>query len=91
MCTHVRSLITILWANNYFAIVFLHENVEILPYRGHVAMGVLLLINMLSTCVLYELQLEMSNNVVCANGKGSDQPVGTRSLIRAFASPLNIL
>ena len=32
-----------------------------------------------------------SNNVVCATSKGSDQPVHTRSLIRAFASRLNIL
>ena len=34
---------------------------------------------------------EMSNNVVCATSKGSDQPTHTRSLIRAFASRLNIL
>ena len=33
----------------------------------------------------------ISNNVVCATSKGSDQPVHTCSLIRAFASPLNIL
>ena len=31
------------------------------------------------------------DNVVCATGKGSDQPAHTRSLIRAFASRLNIL
>ena len=40
---------------------------------------------------------EISNNVVCATSKGSDQPARidqpahTRSLIRAFASRLNIL
>ena len=34
---------------------------------------------------------EISNNVVCATSKGSDQPVHTRSLIRAFASRLHIL
>ena len=28
---------------------------------------------------------EMSNNVVCATSKGSDQPAHMRSLIRAFA------
>ena len=28
---------------------------------------------------------EISNNVVCATSKGSDQPAHTRSLIRAFA------
>ena len=34
---------------------------------------------------------EISNNVVCATSKASDQPAHTRSLIRAFASPLSIL
>ena len=33
----------------------------------------------------------ISNNVVCATSKASDHPVHTRSLIRAFASRLNIL
>ena len=32
-----------------------------------------------------------SNNVVCVTSKDSDQPAHTRSLIRAFASRLNIL
>ena len=34
---------------------------------------------------------EISNNVVCATSKGSDQPAHTRGLIRAFARRLNIL
>ena len=34
---------------------------------------------------------EVSNNVVCATSKASDQPAHTRSLIRAFASRLNKL
>ena len=34
---------------------------------------------------------EISNNVVCATSETSDQPAHTRSLIRAFASRLNIL
>ena len=34
---------------------------------------------------------EIFNNVVCATSKGSDQPTHTRSLIRAFACPLNFL
>ena len=34
---------------------------------------------------------EISNNVVCATTKASDQPAHTRSLIRAFASRLCIL
>ena len=38
-----------------------------------------------------EPQHEISNNVVCATSKASDQPAHMRSLIRAFASHLNIL
>ena len=38
-----------------------------------------------------EPQHEVSNNVVCATSKGSDQPAHTRSLIRAFARRLNNL
>ena len=38
-----------------------------------------------------ETRHEISNNVVCATSKGSDQPAHTRSLIRAFASRLSTL
>ena len=34
---------------------------------------------------------EISNNLICATSKASDQPAHTRSLIRAFASRLSIL
>ena len=34
---------------------------------------------------------EISNNLVCATSKASDQPAHTRSLIRAFVSSLSIL
>ena len=37
-----------------------------------------------------ESRHEISNNVVCATSKASDQPGHMRSLIRAFASGLNI-
>ena len=40
---------------------------------------------------IYEPVHEISNNVVCATSKASDQPAHTRSLIRAFASRLSIL
>ena len=33
----------------------------------------------------------ISNNVVCATSRASDQPAHTRSLIRALASRLNII
>ena len=39
----------------------------------------------------YEPVHEISNNVVCATSKASDQPAHTRSLIRTFASRLSIL
>ena len=39
----------------------------------------------------FEPRHEISNNVVCATSKGSDQPVHTRSQIRVFASRLHIL
>ena len=40
---------------------------------------------------IIEPRHEISKNVVCATSKASDQPVHTHSLIRAFASHLNIL
>ena len=40
---------------------------------------------------IFEPRREISNHVVCATSKGSDQPAHTRSLIRAFASRLHIL
>ena len=39
----------------------------------------------------FEPQHEISNNVVCATSKGSDQPRHMCSLIRAFPSHLTIL
>ena len=42
-------------------------------------------------CLTYGPGHEISNNVVCATSKASDQPAHMRSLIRAFASHLNIL
>ena len=43
------------------------------------------------TSELFKPQRKIFNNVVCATSKGSDQTGHTRSLIRAFASRLNIL
>ena len=40
---------------------------------------------------LFEPRYEISNNVVCATSKGSDQPAHMCSLIRIYASRLNIL
>ena len=41
--------------------------------------------------IIIEPVHEISNNVVCATSKASDQPAHMRSLIRAFASRLSIL
>ena len=41
--------------------------------------------------IAFELRHEISNNVVYATSKASDQPAHKRSLIRTFASQLNIL
>ena len=41
--------------------------------------------------ISYEPVHEISNNVVCATSKASDQPAHIRSLIRAFAVRLGIL
>ena len=40
---------------------------------------------------VFEPVHEISNNVVCAISKASDQPAHMRSLIRAFASRLSVL
>ena len=39
----------------------------------------------------FEPRHEIFKNVICATSKASDQPAHTCSLIRAFASRLNIL
>ena len=44
-----------------------------------------------SVKIINEPVREISNNVVCATSKASDQPAHTRSLIRAFAGRLSIL
>ena len=49
------------------------------------------LIFLLPVQSIIEPRHEISNNVVCATSKGSDQPAHTRSLIKAFASSLDIL
>ena len=41
--------------------------------------------------IIIEPWHEISNNVVCPNSKGSDQPAHTHRLIRAFTSRLHIL
>ena len=49
------------------------------------------LLNLLNLDFKYEPVHEISNNVICATSKASDQPAHMRSLIRAVASRLSIL
>ena len=78
----------------------LRENVQV-----YLSFGLVIMENCLSLCykfciLTYTRKLtqfskepvhEISNNVVCATSKALDQPVHTRSLIRAFVSHLSIL
>ena len=59
----------------------------------HVAAQSLFLyfVDYLPILIRYEPVHEISNKLVCATSKASDQPTHTRSLIRAFASRLSIL
>ena len=58
-----------------------------------VVLSIYLTIFIKHTCMnlKYEPWHGISNNVVCATSKASDQPAHTHSLIRAFASRLSIL
>ena len=71
-----RLSIQHLYLNPYLTTIFCPENVGSLGYLRTKA---------------NELRYQISNNMVCATSKGSDQPAHTHSLIRAFASCLNSL
>ena len=58
---------------------------------GNVTMAMYLSLTNMCLKEIYEPVHEISNNLVCATSKASDQPAHTRSLIRAFASRLSIL
>ena len=51
----------------------------------------MLYISIVTDVITYEPVHEISNNMVCATSKASDQPAHLRSLFLAFASRLNIL
>ena len=73
-------------------IFFLHQFALLKNYAVKYKFRVsYMLDNGLKTELRYELVHEISNNVVCATSKASDQPAHMRSLIRAFASRLSIL
>ena len=49
------------------------------------------LVSFILARILIEPVHEISNILVCATSKASDQPAHTRSLIRAFASRVSIV
>ena len=69
---------------NFHILLRLHtddnDTIDLIDFKAHEM-----------TFVIKQSQHEISNNVVCATSKASDQPAHTRSLIRALASRLNIL
>ena len=64
--------------------MFKNENTRIFVSGKHT-------VNRLLVSCINEPVHEISNNLVYATSKGSDQPAHTRRLIRAFASRLSIL
>ena len=83
-----RLFLAVPWGCLRFVIV-------VFPNHTHLLFGIVVIkpINIiLSNCIIIiEPVHEIFNNVVCATSRASDQPEHTRSLIRAFASRLNIL
>ena len=61
------------------------------PFGVSFISGICLIMHFSAGKELNEPVHEISNNVVYATSKASDQPAHTRNLIVAFASRLNIL
>ena len=59
-------------------------------FGGILHVTVLFLVYIICKFFTYKPRHAISSNVVCATSKGSDQPAHMHSLIRAFASRLNI-
>ena len=76
----IVSLIMNLAQNQNLIFLFFNQNIH--------RLNVTVLLSAVNT---YEPVHEICNNVVCTTSKASDQPAHTPSLIRAFASGLNIL
>ena len=78
---HICSTLLKFDITMYNMLLVIRKGIHVASIRNDVALILL----------AYEPQHEISNNVVCATSKGSDQPAHTRSLIRAFASRLTII
>ena len=72
-----------------------HRTAREMPFEWHFPGGPKVVCVYMLTCIfiiiINEPVHEISNNVVSATSKASDQPAHTRSLTRAFASRLSIL
>ena len=82
-------LTVLLHANNKGALQHPHPRNLISAFNIH-SLDITIA-NLPSFNITFEPRHEISSNVVCAISSGSDQPAHTHSLIRAFASRLNIL
>ena len=70
------------------------HNVDFLKKQANKQSGYLISMHLTDSTqceLIYETVHEISNNVLCATSKASDQPAHMHSLIRAFASRLSIL
>ena len=90
------KILLIIW-HVLIGILLHYETVEFQQNPEKLSLDIMMLMSILRNQVLlaklmrFEPVHEISNNVVCATSKASDQPAYTRSLIRAFASHLSIL
>ena len=59
--------------------------------RQNICMEIVMILTEDTDDIIIEPRHEISNDVVCETSKGSDQSAHMLSLIRAFASHLNIV
>ena len=77
--------------NTKIKVLITHAYLHDLGHRTTVYLAVMLVQTTVNSKVKQLSRHVISNNVICATYKASDQPAHTRSLIWAFASRLNIL
>ena len=82
-----------LWSANTFILKLANQDLLLFPKSRYFFYIVVIRFqpSLLDEEIYNEPVREISNNVVCATSKASDQPAHTRSQIRAFASCLSIL
>ena len=82
----IKMALSVFWGNR----IFLKKPACLICFSKKWPGKHLFIFNLIKDYII-EPRHEISNNVVCTTSKASDQPGHTRSLIRAFASHLNIL